>query len=130
VLDHLIGNALKFTAAGHVDAAIHDYPERREIAFHVTDTGPGIAANDLPTIFEAFRQVDASLTREHGGAGLGLALVKKYVVLLGGRIEVESEVGVGTRFVVTLPYRAAQPIDPSSDLSAIEESEEDDARAA
>jgi signal transduction histidine kinase len=110
ILDNLVNNALKFTNVGRVTVSFHDIPERREIQFRVEDTGPGIAPEDLPTIFEAFRQVDtSSLTRAHGGAGLGLAIVQRYVVLLGGRIDVESEVGEGTCFLVTLPYRTPHP---------------------
>ena len=130
LLNHLVNNALKFTAAGHVEVSIHDFPERQQVEMRVADTGPGIAEDDLPTIFEAFRQVDGSITREHGGAGLGLAIVKHYVVLLGGEIDVESQVGVGTTFIVTLPYRAPQPATEADDLAAGELRDPDAARAA
>jgi signal transduction histidine kinase len=130
VLDQLISNALKFTAAGHVEVSVHDIPERREVVFRVDDTGPGIAPDDLPTIFDAFRQVDASLTREHGGSGLGLALVKHYVLLLGGRIEVESHLGAGTRFIVTLPYRARHSAADAHADAERESASDDTAHAA
>jgi signal transduction histidine kinase len=130
VLDQLISNALKFTAAGRVEVSIDDFPERREVVFHIDDTGPGIASDDLPAIFDAFRQVDASLTREHGGSGLGLALVKHYVVLLGGHIDVESHVGVGTRFTVTLPYRARHSAAGAHGDAERESASDDTAHAA
>jgi signal transduction histidine kinase len=73
----------------------------------VTDTGPGIDKMHLPLIFQPFHQVDGSSTRRFGGVGLGLAIVASYLQLLGGEIDVDSEVGTGTTFILRLPYRWA-----------------------
>jgi signal transduction histidine kinase len=81
-------------------------PEER-VALVVNDSGIGIAAPDLPRVFDVFYQVDSSSTREYGGAGLGLAIVKSYVEAHGGEVSVESAVGKGTTFTLVLPLRAA-----------------------
>jgi signal transduction histidine kinase len=75
----------------------------------VVDTGPGIAAADQAKIFEEFQQVDSTSTRTKGGTGLGLSISRKIVELHGGRITVESEVGKGSTFKVTIPINA-QPV--------------------
>jgi signal transduction histidine kinase len=103
---NLVGNALKFTEAGEVvvEAAAADG------AFQVcvSDTGPGIAAEDQQRIFEEFQQVDSSSTRRKGGTGLGLSISKKIVELHGGRMWVESKLGHGSRFHLTLPLQAGE----------------------
>ena len=85
----------------------------------VTDTGPGISEADLQFIFDKFRQVDASHTKQHKGTGLGLAISRELANLLGGRIDVESELGHGATFSLTLPIRmtpdAPQPLMPYRD---------------
>jgi signal transduction histidine kinase len=101
ILFNLLSNAIKFTPAGgriDVTAARVD----GEIQLAVADTGPGIAAEDVDRIFEEFQQTDVG-ARHQEGTGLGLALSRRLVELHGGRIWVESEVGVGSRFVFTLP---------------------------
>lgn len=103
VLLNLIGNAIKFTDDGEVKVTVH----RQEdiLKFTVSDTGSGIPADKLETIFETFSQVDSSSTRRHGGTGLGLAISRGLVKLLGGRISVCSQLGLGSVFTFTLPMR-------------------------
>jgi PAS domain S-box-containing protein len=113
VLVNLLGNAVKFTDAGsvfvRVDAAPPDVATggRTELLFAVEDTGVGIAADKLDTVFESFSQADASPTRRHGGTGLGLAISQRLAALMGGTIGVESEPGVGSTFSFSLGVNAA-----------------------
>ena len=103
VLTNLIGNALKFTPEGGKVDVVFDRTPDGGVQCVVSDTGPGIAPEDLGKLFHKFQQVDSSLTRKQGGTGLGLAISKGLVEGHGGRIWVESEVGVGSRFCFTLP---------------------------
>jgi GAF domain-containing protein len=103
VLMNLVGNALKFTDQGEV--AIGARAENGQFVLTVRDTGPGIAAEDQDKIFGEFQQVDNSNTRKKGGTGLGLAISKRMVEMQGGSIAVESELGHGATFRVTLPIR-------------------------
>jgi signal transduction histidine kinase len=102
VLKSLIRNALKFTERGSVRVGAQ--PAGEGIEIYVSDTGIGIAAEILPIIFEPFRQGDGTDTRRHGGAGLGLYLVRRLVDLLGGRVTVDSHVEQGSTFRVWLPF--------------------------
>ena len=103
VLDNLLGNALKFTPSG---GRITVCLERREddLALEVEDTGVGIPRDQLDRVFERFYQVDGGISRRYGGVGLGLALAKEIVEAHDGEINVESKVGQGTTFTVSLPY--------------------------
>ena len=111
IIVNLAGNAVKFTDKGEVRIAlseVHSSGEaagdaRREIRIAVRDTGSGIAAEDARRLFHPFSQVDAGLTRRHGGTGLGLYISQRLAQLLGGRIDVQSEVGVGSVFTLALP---------------------------
>jgi signal transduction histidine kinase len=103
ILQNLINNALKFTETGHVIVSAHHVAGLNRVDLSVTDTGIGIAPQDLPLIFEKFLQLDASRTRSQGGVGLGLHIVKTFSEVLGGTVEVTSQVGEGTTFTITLP---------------------------
>ncbi|MEW5773616.1 MAG: PAS domain S-box protein [Thermodesulfobacteriota bacterium] len=114
VLFNLVGNAVKFTPSGSVrlEARLLDHadPEnRRWVLFSVEDSGPGIPDEALPSLFEPFVQADGSATRRHGGAGLGLALVKRVLARLDGRMSVNSRPGKGTEVCFSLPLRLAAP---------------------
>jgi PAS domain S-box-containing protein len=98
---NLISNAVKFTARGSVSVSARAHGSEVRIA--VSDTGIGIRPQDLEVIFEEFRQVDQSRTREYGGTGLGLSITRKLIALLGGGIAVASQIGRGSTFTVTLP---------------------------
>lgn len=111
ILYNLLSNAVKYTPDGgtvKLGAAVHHEPGR--VLLIVSDTGPGIAPEHQAAIFEKFSQLDASVTREHSGSGLGLAISKELVHLLGGTIRVESELGEGARFIVTLPIECPDQI--------------------
>jgi PAS domain S-box-containing protein len=108
---NLVGNAVKFTRQGHVilraePASPADAGSPR-ITFAVIDTGVGIAAPDLPRLFEPFTQVDAATSREFGGTGLGLTICHQFVELLGGELTAQSEPGEGSRFAFTIPLGSA-----------------------
>jgi CheY-like chemotaxis protein/anti-sigma regulatory factor (Ser/Thr protein kinase) len=104
ILVNLLTNAVKFTPDhGQVILQVRTDEERDRIQFSVMDNGIGIALEDLQQLFVPFAQVDSSLTREYEGTGLGLALVQKLTDLHGGSVQVESEVGKGSRFTINLP---------------------------
>lgn len=97
----LLDNAVRFTERGGVTVAAR--PDDGHVSIAIADTGIGVAPEVLPHVFAAFRQADASSTRRHGGAGLGLAIAKRLVELSGGSISVASEPGAGSIFTVRLP---------------------------
>ncbi len=101
VVLNLLANAAKFTEEGQITLRAH--ADEEYVTISVSDTGMGISAEDQATLFEEFRQVDASPTRRAGGAGLGLSISRHLVEMHGGRIWVESEPGVGSTFSFTLP---------------------------
>jgi signal transduction histidine kinase len=101
VLKNLVSNALKFTEKGSV--AVDAHAKDNGVEIDVVDTGIGIPPESLPIIFEPFRQIESPLTRQHGGIGLGLYIVKRLLEILGGTIKVESEVGRGSIFRVWIP---------------------------
>lgn len=103
ILQNLINNAIKFTDEGHIEVSVRYFRDTKFAEFKVADTGTGMREDLLPSIFEMFRQLDGSETRRHGGAGLGLYIVKKFTDALGGKIRVESEVGRGSVFTVIIP---------------------------
>ena len=101
ILLNLIGNGIKFTEAGGITVHVSRRsaePGLVHLDFRVTDTGIGIAPDKIPFLFQRFSQVDSSVSRQFGGTGLGLAISRALVEQMGGRIEVESEAGVGSTF--------------------------------
>jgi PAS domain S-box-containing protein len=106
---NLVGNALKFTPpGGTVHVALGQADGAMELV--VSDTGIGIDASSHARVFERFQQVDPAATRRYGGMGLGLALVKEFAELMGGSVTLESELGKGCRFVVSLPLDLEAPL--------------------
>jgi signal transduction histidine kinase len=104
ILRNFISNALKFTPEGEVRVSAR-LLEGDRVEFAVADTGIGIAAEHIPYLFTDFMQLDVRLQKRLRGSGLGLSLARKFALLLGGRVAVESELGKGSRFSVTLPMR-------------------------
>ncbi|HEX5463072.1 MAG TPA: ATP-binding protein [Steroidobacteraceae bacterium] len=107
VICNLLSNAIKFTApGGRIDVELAMSGDRDHLQISVADTGQGIKPEFLPHVFERFRQEDGSISRRHGGLGLGLAIVRHLVELHSGTVEAQSEgEGSGSRFIVRLPIR-------------------------
>jgi len=103
ILQNLINNAVKFTNQGYVKVSARRLPYKRCIEFKVADTGIGIPADMVPIVFEKFRQADSTDARPYEGIGLGLYIVKQFIELLGGSVEVETEVGKGSSFMLIVP---------------------------
>jgi PAS domain S-box-containing protein len=121
VLFNLLDNAVKFTASGEVALRLARAGEDAAPRLRVTvnDTGVGIPPESLERIFDAFAQVEETLTRRHGGPGLGLAISDRLVGIMGGRLEVESTVGVGSRFTFDVPLEAcAAPVQEEINAAA------------
>lgn len=116
ILANLITNAIKFTESGSITltltaTAATEGDDRILVRLTVQDTGIGIPADKLNILFQPFRQIDPSITRQYGGTGLGLAIVQSLAKLMHGRVEVTSEEGRGCCFVVELPFPLADPPD-------------------
>ncbi|MFW6357588.1 MAG: ATP-binding protein [Chroococcales cyanobacterium] len=114
ILLNLVGNAIKFTPAGG-EVILRVWREDNEAIFQIEDTGIGIPHNQLPLLFEKFKQLEKPYQRTYGGTGLGLALTKQLVELHNGVIEVESLVGKGSLFTVRLPF---QPLSPKTQTAS------------
>ncbi len=114
LLLNLLSNAMKFTQeAGRIGLEVTSREGGAAVAFSIWDTGAGIAQGDVKRIFEPFVQLDAGLARQNEGSGLGLALVRRFVDLHHGMLEVDSEVGRGSRFTVVLPVEAPGTEEPT-----------------
>ncbi len=107
IMVNLVNNAVKFTNTGTIQTHISRYTPT-QWAIEVTDTGIGIPENEIPYIFETFRQVDGTTTRQYGGFGLGLSIVKQLVELMNGEIKVKSKLNSGSTFMVILPLEISQ----------------------
>lgn len=122
IIGNLVQNAIKFTPSGEISIETTRL-NTTEWQIHVHDTGVGIPETWQHLVFDEFRQVDATSRRKYGGAGLGLSIVKKLCVLMGGSVVLQSELNKGSTFTVTLPLRAAEdiPLDAatSTDTSAL-----------
>lgn len=106
ILDNLINNACKYTHEGSITVSLkRSVTEDQTFIISVSDTGIGIDAQSQQMLFDAFSQADSSYTRKHEGLGLGLAICKKLLTILGGKIEVESVIGIGSTFTVYLPLK-------------------------
>lgn len=136
VFVNLVGNAIKFTERGRVSVTVRADTDDERLAVTVEDTGMGIAPQDHEKIFQEFRQVDGSATRRFGGTGLGLSISRRLARLMGGDIELVSDLGQGSRFTFWTPAFREQPklpqIDSASrrvtllDQSGVERVESDD----
>ena len=120
IIFHILSNGIKFTPqSGKVMLRV--WREKHQVVFQIEDTGIGIAAAEVPFLFEKFKQIENFRQRIHGGTGLGLALTKKLIELHGGSIEVETELGQGSVFTVYLPEKASfkhnlsSPVTPPQD---------------
>ncbi len=119
ILVNLLSNAVKFTPeGGAIGVEIIGNPEREQVRFVVWDTGVGIAEEDIPLLFKPFVQIDNELSQQNTGSGLGLALSQRLARQHGGDIVVESKPGVGSRFILELPWK---PSDASAEVAAEEQ---------
>jgi signal transduction histidine kinase len=103
ILTNLIGNAIKFTQEGYVNFGYSILDGQLE--FYVEDSGKGIPFDMQELIFDRFHQVETADSRNHGGSGLGLSISKVYVEMLGGKMWLSSELGIGSVFYFTIPYK-------------------------
>ena len=109
ILLNLVSNAVKFTEQGSIRVRLFR-PNENNWGIVVSDTGDGISQSEIPHIFDTFRQVDGAATRVHGGFGLGLSIVKQLVNLMNGQIDVQSILGKGTTFMITLPLTIPEKV--------------------
>jgi len=113
ILINLIGNAIKFTEEGKVEVRTRTVSKNGNectLEISVKDTGIGIPEDKLETIFERFKQGDDNTTRKYGGTGLGLSITKRLIELCGGQIKLNSKIGVGSEFIIQIPFEMAQKV--------------------
>lgn len=114
ILLNILGNAVKFTHQGMVTLEVNLVKETSgytKLLFSITDTGIGIPDNRMDTIFDSFSQADLSMSRKYGGTGLGLAIAKRLTEMMGGEINCESDVGVGSKFTFTAVFRRSASVE-------------------
>jgi CheY-like chemotaxis protein/HAMP domain-containing protein len=121
VLINILGNAFKFTHSGGVTMDCQYDTQTRALEIKIKDTGIGISIDQQKIIFDPFRQADGSTTREYGGTGLGLAIASRMMKLLGGSIRLESRLGEGALFIVSLPLPEAESIEETAGITYREE---------
>lgn len=124
IANNLVTNAIRYTERGTVrlEFALEanvaaSAPAPQTLVIRVSDTGPGVAAEQIPLIFKEFTQLDASRSRRYEGAGMGLAIVRGLVELFGGTIDTQSRVGEGTTFTVRIPVASVEP--PAAPVAAV-----------
>jgi signal transduction histidine kinase/CheY-like chemotaxis protein len=118
ILNNLISNAIKYTQSGYVEVSMqHEGLSPLNLVIRVSDSGIGFDKKNMKAIFEPFTQIDQSSTRKHDGIGMGLAVVQKLIALFHGTIKVESELGKGSVFIVSLPVEKSEEdiVDDSED---------------
>ncbi|GAG04061.1 unnamed protein product, partial [marine sediment metagenome] len=124
VITNLVGNAVKFTSKGEIAVRVtldEEDDDHATIHFAISDTGIGISADRIDTLFEAFTQADASVTRKFGGTGLGLSISKRLCEIMGGRMGVKSKAGKGSTFWFTAIFeKQAKSAQPASDVVEID----------
>ena len=129
VLNNLIDNAIRFTESGSVTVTVRlEDQTPQQLLFEVVDTGVGIPLDQHQVIFDAFAQVDSSPSREYSGTGLGLAIANKLVTLLGGRLRLESEPGMGSTFRFAIPLQAPEAemtIERNGEVEAVDDGDLD-----
>ena len=106
IILNLLGNAAKFTRNGLIKLVVH-FSDEGELIIEVKDDGIGMTSDQMARLFQEYRQADSSISGQYGGTGLGLTICKKLAVLMGGEIKVDSVLGEGTTFTVTLPTESA-----------------------
>ncbi len=129
IIVNLVGNAIKFTERGEVVVSVSALSAEsgsRMLRFAISDTGIGIPPERIKQVFEAFTQADSSTTRQYGGTGLGLTITRRLVELMGGELNVESQVGKGSCFSFTLPLQAQvglpsipPPVTPPAEIAHV-----------
>ncbi len=119
IMDNLISNAVKFTEQGFIEYGVF-LKDKNILEFYVRDTGIGISEEMQSKIFEPFQQGKTDTLRKYGGTGLGLAVIKKLIELMGGKINVESKQGDGSSFYFTLPYKPTKAPEPPASLKVEE----------
>jgi signal transduction histidine kinase/DNA-binding response OmpR family regulator len=131
ILRNFISNAIKFTQRGEVRVTATLVEDGRSVAFSVADTGIGIAPEDQGRIFEEFSQLDNPIQKQVKGTGLGLPLCRKLAQLLGGSVEVSSQVGIGSTFVATIPvHHVVNEIEQAERIEPAAEAQPEDGRLA